>query len=77
MVLVKKLTRIGNSWGVILPTEVLKVTGFDPHGACDIEVKKDFVLLRPHNKKNKQDEKVMTAMARFIRKYRDDLKRLA
>jgi putative addiction module antidote len=77
MALVKKLTKIGNSWGVILPAEVLKISGLEPTGECEIEVDRKGVLLRPHLKENKKDKKVIEAMSRFIKKYRNDLKKLA
>ena len=77
MALVKKLTKIGNSWGVILPTEVLKIVGIEPEGECEIEVDREGVVLRPHLKTAEKDAKVASATARFIKKYRADLKKLA
>lgn len=77
MALIKKLTKIGNSYGVILPSDVLKMAGIEPLGECEIEVDKEGVLLRPHFKGSKKDERVMKAMARFMSKYRSDLKKLA
>ncbi len=77
MALVKKLTKIGNSYGVILPAEILKIAGIEPEDECELEVEKDGVLLRPYRKGRSHDQKVMKAMARFMKKYRDDLKKLA
>ena len=77
MALIKKLTKIGNSYGIILPTEVLKIAGMVPEGDCEIEVDGEGVLLKPHFKTTKTDQKIMESMARFIRKYRQDLKKLA
>ena len=77
MPLVKKLTKIGNSWGVILPADVLKVAQMDPTTECEIRVEKEGILLKPHFKKDREDQRVMKAMARFIKKYRNDLKKLA
>ncbi|MBL7686275.1 MAG: hypothetical protein JNK65_09630 [Deltaproteobacteria bacterium] len=77
MVLVKKFTKIGNSWGVILPSEAFQALDLSPESECEIEIKKNVVQLRPHKKVSSKDEKVMKAMARFLKKYRDDLQRLA
>lgn len=77
MALVKKLTKIGNSWGVILPADVLQIVGIEPAGECEVEVDAEGVLLRPHRKAGSADARVSAAMARFLKKYRSDLKKLA
>lgn len=77
MALVKKMTKIGNSWGVILPADILQVVGIEPAGECEIEVDAESVVLRPHRKTGSADARVTAAMARFIKKYRSDLKKLA
>ena len=77
MALIKKLTKIGNSYGVILPSEVLKLAGMEFDSELDVTVEKEGVLIRPRKFQDKRDKRVMEAMARFIKKYRHDLKKLA
>lgn len=77
MALVKKLSKIGNSYGVILPNEILKATGFSPSDELEIEAQDNCIILRPRFKNTQGDKKVMQAMARFIKKYRRDLEKLA
>lgn len=75
--LVKKITKVGNSWAVILPVEVMESSGLVPGGECEFHPKKEGVLLKPHFKNTSKDRKIAEATARFIAKYRADLKRLA
>ena len=77
MALIKKLTRIGNSYGVILPTEILKVAGMEPEGEYEIQVKEGEVSIHPHRKEDDLDKRVMESMTKFMKKYRADLKKLA
>ncbi len=77
MTLVKKITKIGNSYGIILPHHVLKLVGLKPGGECLVDADKDKVSIRPSSKLNKTDQRVMEAMTKFIKKYRKDLQRLA
>ena len=77
MTLVKKLTKIGNSWGIILPTEILHLSGVEPEGECEIDVGNHEIRLRPHRKMNLIDKRVEQAMGRFVKKYHKDLKKLA
>lgn len=77
MTLTKKITKIGNSYGIILPNEFMKNIGLKPNGECEIETEGDCILLRPHLKKSKKDQAVAEATSRFIRKYRQDLQKLA
>lgn len=77
MTLTKKISRIGNSYGVILPNEFMKVAGLEPGGECEIETQGESIILRAHFKENKKDQTVAKATSRFIRKYRQDLQKLA
>ena len=77
MALVKKLTKIGNSYGLILPAQVLKLVGMEPEEECEIHVENNIILLKPHHKSLIKNEKVKKAMARFMKKYQYDLKKLA
>jgi len=77
MALIKKLTKIGNSYGVILPLDLLNVAGLKPEGDCEIQVDKEGVHLKPVPPHQAKDQDVIKAMARFVRKYQKDLKKLA
>jgi len=74
MTLTKKLTKIGNSWGVILPAEILKVVGMSDDSEVEISVKENHIVLTPSNLK---DHKVMKAFLSVIRDYDETLKKLA
>ncbi len=77
MALVKKLTKIGNSYGVILSTDILKLAGMAPDGEFEIDADEKGIVLRPHFSKTPTDKKVSQAVERFIKKYRKDLQNLA
>ncbi len=74
MVLVKKLTKIGNSWGVILPAEILKVAGITGKSKVEISVKEDQIVITPTNLK---DHKVMQTFMGVLKDYDETLKKLA
>jgi antitoxin component of MazEF toxin-antitoxin module len=77
MALIKKLTKIGNSWGVILSIDLMKLAGFEPDDEYEIEVEEGAILLRPHRtKEEKKDKRIMETMERLVRKYRGDLEKL-
>ncbi len=75
--LVKKITKVGNSWAILLPAEIMQSAGLEPGEECELHPKKEGVLLKPHHKTTLKDRKVAEATARFIGKYRSDLKKLA
>ena len=77
MTLTKKICKIGNSYGVILPNEFMKIAGIKPGSECEIETQGDSIVLRAHFKENEKDQAVAKATSRFIRKYRQDLQKLA
>lgn len=76
-ILKKKFTRIGNSWGVIISSELLKISGIDPKKEFEMKVEKGKIVLFPHERTTSLDEKVTRSMTKFIKKYRSDLKKLA
>lgn len=77
MGIVKKLTRIGNSYGVILPRDILRVVGIDPRKGYRLSIEKERLSIEPAGKAKNRDEEVAEAMLRFMKKYRSDLKKLA
>jgi antitoxin component of MazEF toxin-antitoxin module len=74
MVLVKKLTKIGNSYGVILPTEIMKVSGVTPHSQLEISVKDNQIVLKPTDLK---DHRLMKAFMGVLEDFDKTFKKLA
>lgn len=74
MALVKKLTRIGNSWGIILPAELMKVTGIDENSSVELTVKDHTIELSPVSIK---DQKVMKTFLGVLQDFDDTFKKLA
>lgn len=74
MGVVKKLTKIGNSYGVILPREYLEEIGIDEKAEVEVEVKGGEVTLRPARL---EDYKIMKTFLSVVRDYEPVLKRLA
>lgn len=85
MALIKKLTKIGNSWGVLLPLEVMKMAGIETNSELELQVAEEGLLLSPVNADSREvtnledpmDQEVAKATAGFIRRYREDLQKLA
>lgn len=74
---VRKLTKIGNSYGLILPRGVLEVVGIDPKKGCRVTIKGGRLSIEAAGRRQTPDEEVAHSMLRFMRKYRNDLARLA
>jgi len=74
MTLIKKLSKIGNSYGIILPTELLEVTGLSKDSEIEISVKENKIILTPTNLK---DHKVMKTFMTVLRDFDDTFKKLA
>lgn len=43
----RRLAKIGNSWGVILPKEVLELLGVESGGEVDVEVVGNTLVVTP------------------------------
>lgn len=41
----KRLTRIGNSWGLVLPKEVLELLGIEAGGEIEVELAGNTLLI--------------------------------
>lgn len=74
MALVKKLTRIGNSLGVILPTEILRMAGIDDDSEVEISAGENQIVLKITDLK---DHKVMKTFLGVLKDYNQTLKKLA
>ena len=74
MTTVKKLTKIGNSYGVIIPRELLEAVGFDEKTSIRVEVRKNELVFKPVNLK---DHKVLKTFLSVVDDFEPLLKRLA
>ena len=79
MPLSKKLSKIGNSWGAILSSEVMKISGIHPEEHYEIETLPHEIRLKFNSRTGDdvKDRRVANAVSRFVKKYREDLKKLA
>lgn len=73
---VKKLSRIGNSYGLIIPKEMLKTARINPRQGCRVSAAKGRLTVVPLREEAGLDDEVASAMLRFMRKYRFDLAKL-
>ncbi len=74
MTLVKKLTKIGNSMGIILPSEILATTGINSKSKIEMEIRGNEIILRPIDLKN---HKVMKTFLSVVKDYDKTLRKLA
>lgn len=76
MTTVKKLTKIGNSYGIILPKQTLHLLGINPEKGCRISILKHRLTVEPVRSQKGLDEEVTQSMIRFMKRYRADLAKL-
>ncbi len=74
MVVTKKITKIGNSYGVILSSDILEGLGVAPDG--ELQLTLEHGRLQIESAEARQN-KVLKAAAKYINKYRADFKKLA
>lgn len=74
MALVKKLSKIGNSYGVILPSDILDIAGLSKDSEVEISVKERQIIIRPTRLK---DHKVLKTFMKVIEDYEDTFEKLA
>ena len=77
MKIARKLSKIGNSSGIIIPSKMLANVGISPKDEIELEDNGKVIIIYPRPKKPSMDKKVTEAMERFIKKYRYDLEMLA
>jgi antitoxin component of MazEF toxin-antitoxin module len=75
MAIVKKLTRYGDSRGVILPKTFLDQLGIDEHEEVELSLQGDHIVVAPHRHATTAEFKA--ALDRVVTKRRGLLKRLA
>ena len=75
MPLVKRVTRQGNSSGVILDQAVLKQVGWDTGTEVEIQVKDESIILTRH--RYAEDGDVASSADRMLARHRKSFDRLA
>lgn len=74
MGVVKKLTKIGNSYGVIFPKDYLEEMGLEEEMEVEVERRGSELVVKPLHLK---DYKIMKSFLSVVRDYSPVLKRLA
>ena len=74
MALTKKLTRIGNSMGIVLPADLLDMVGIGENQEVSLSLKGDGILLKPVRLK---DHKIMKTFMSVLEDYNNTFKKLA
>ena len=74
--MIKRITPIGNSQGVIIDKTVLKLLGADEATHLDLSIENGAIVLRPVDEKGRRQKFASTAK-RVLRKHGDLLRRLA
>lgn len=74
MALVKKLSKIGNSYGVILPSDILEVAGLSKDSNIEISVKARQIIIKPTRLK---DHKVLKTFMKVVEDYQETFQKLA
>ncbi len=74
MALTKKLMKIGNSTGVIIPNDILQTIGLQEGSEVEIVIEKNGIFLKPMNLK---DYKIMKTFLSVMEDYDETLRKLA
>lgn len=74
MALMKKISKIGNSYGVIIPSDVMALVGLKPDAEVEITVEKGGLLIHPTRQ---EDQLVMETFRQFADQYDETLRKLA
>jgi antitoxin component of MazEF toxin-antitoxin module len=75
MPLVKKLTRMGNSTGVILDRPILQQVDIEPDAEVEVSVENNSIVIRPH--RYASDKQARAAGRKVIQNRRRLLERLS
>lgn len=71
---IKKITKIGNSYGVILSNDIMSLANINPESDIEIEIENGRLIIHPILK---EDQKVKAAFAKFVSNYSDVLHKLS
>ena len=75
MPFVKKLSRLGNSTGLILDRPILQQVDIEPDSEVEVSVENNAIVIRPHRYAN--DKEARAAGRKVLRRRRGLLKRLS
>jgi hypothetical protein len=75
--MVKKLSPIGNSYGVIIDRPILSLLGIDPQTPLEMTTERGGIFFRPLNQTDDRKKRVRESIARTARVHREALKELA
>ncbi len=70
----KTISKVGNSYGVIIPFEMLKEIGVKGKNKVRLRSMNGIIQIEPAEGR---EERVMKAAAKYVKKYHDDLAKLA
>ncbi len=74
MALVKKVIKIGNSAGVILPADLMSLVGIKDNSEVSFSVKGNGIFVQPVRLK---DHKIMKTFMNVLEDYNETFKKLA
>lgn len=74
MALLKKLTKIGNSTGVIFPADLMKLAGIDENSEVSLSIRGDGILVKPVRIK---DHKILKTFMGVLEDFDATFKKLA
>lgn len=74
MALAKKITKIGNSYGLIIPSDIMELVGITPESEIEITVDKGGLIIHPTRK---EDKIISDSFTKFVNQFSDTLQKLA
>lgn len=74
MALAKKITKIGNSYGLIIPSDIMDLVGITPDSEVEITIDRGALLIHPTNK---EDKLITEAFTKFVEQFGETLQKLA
>ncbi|HBF12572.1 MAG TPA: hypothetical protein DDW49_04155 [Deltaproteobacteria bacterium] len=74
MMVEKNLVKVGNSWGVIIPNEMLQEVGLKQSEKIRVLSRDGKIEIEPIVDKT---EKVIQAASKYLKRYRIDFKKMA
>lgn len=74
MALAKKITKIGNSYGLIIPSDIMELVGITPESEIEITIDKGGLIIHPTRK---EDKIISDSFTKFVNQFSDTLQKLA
>lgn len=74
MALEKKITKIGNSYGLIIPSDIMDLVGITPDSEVEITIDHGALLIHPTHK---EDKLITQAFTKFVEQFGETLQKLA